>query len=418
MGRIVSAVVRRFWPIAVIAGLFKGLQVEINKTTDVSVTLGDTLKAVWQLTAEAIGRFLKPAIDKIAPWFKWAWKKAVEWIKWGGNKLITIPQVAVKGVGAVVGTIPDIFKRAFYMALSHVASKMHDMVWWVGHAINQIAGKFNEVFGTDLSTNALGGLIEDLSKASGDYFRAGHEAGRQASEEWEAFRKEAQEILASDPMGKMFDAIRDRSVEIALARINSQMEELGGSAAAVKSEVEKLMEQLDRQLTTAADNLAGVFGNAFERLADTGRLTFGDFVADLNKLIIRSTSELLQQELANMFKVMATARGGLGGFFSNLFTGLFGGGLPGRARGGVEMPWRSFVAGEEGAELIRQDGPSGARRVMTAGQTRHAMQQNDRSRGPTVIMNISTPDVAGFKKSQPQIAGRMSAMIAKSERNK
>ena len=83
-----------------------------------------------------------------------------------------------------------------------------------------------------------------------------------------------------------------------------------------------------------------------------------------------------------------------------------------------DQAWRSFVAGEEGAELIRQDGPSGARRVMTAGQTRHAMQQNDRSRGPTVIMNISTPDVAGFKKSQPQIAGRMSAMIAKSERNK
>ena len=53
-------------------------------------------------------------------------------------------------------------------------------------------------------------------------------------------------------------------------------------------------------LEKAADNLAQVFGNAFERLAETGRFTFGDFIRDLNRLIIRSTSELLQQELSNM----------------------------------------------------------------------------------------------------------------------
>lgn len=417
MGRIISAVVRRFWPIAIIAGLFKMLQVEINKTSDVSVTLGDVLKATWQLATEGIHKLLQPAIEKIAPWMQWAWEKAVEWIKWGGNMLINVPRVAVKGIGAIVGTIPNLFKGAFNKAVSHVLTKMHDMVWYIAQAVNGVASQFNEVFGTDLSTNAFGGIIEQLSEASGDYFRAGHEAGEEARATWAAFREEADAILASDPMGEMFKAIRDRSVEIAMQRIQDEMGELGEGAGKVKEEIEEMMKALDEQLTTAADNLAGVFGNAFERLAETGKLTFSSFIQDLNQLIIRSTSELLQQELANMFKVMATARGGLGGFFSNIFTGLFGGGLPGRARGGVEMPWRSFVAGEEGAEVISQDGPSGARRVMTAGETRRATSGAGRSSGPTVIMNISTPDVEGFKRSQAQIAGRMGAFISKSQRN-
>ena len=179
------------------------------------------------------------------------------------------------------------------------------------------------------------------------------------------------------------------------------------------------METLDEGLTTAADNLASVFGNAFEELAQTGKITFSSFIEDLNNLIIKSTSELLQEELSNMFKSLATSQGGLGSMFSNIFTGLFGGGIAGfgaRARGGVEMPWRNFIAGEEGAELISQDGPAGARRVATAGRTRHMMGQSGGA-GPSITMIVQTPDVESFQKSQSQLASRMGMFISRGQRN-
>ena len=80
------------------------------------------------------------------------------------------------------------------------------------------------------------------------------------------------------------------------------------------------------------------------------------------------------------------------------------------------MPWRNFIAGEEGAEIISQDGPAGARRVKTAGQTRHLMQRQGYA-GPNVTMIIQTPDVESFRKSQSQIASKMGMFISRGQRN-
>ena len=37
---------------------------------------------------------------------------------------------------------------------------------------------------------------------------------------------------------------------------------------------------------------------------------------------------------------------------------------------------------------------------------------------PTVVMNVSTPDVAGFQRSRGQIAAQMSRMLARGNRNR
>jgi hypothetical protein len=221
-----------------------------------------------------------------------------------------------------------------------------------------------------------------------------------------------------DYMGQFFEDIKSQAIDNALRRIAEGMEDVKGAAERAAKEVKTLMEQMKEGLEKAADNLAQVFGNAFERLAETGRFTFGDFIRDLNRLIIRSTSELLQQELSNMLQTLATSKGGLGSLISKIFTSILGGGnfLGFRARGGVEMPWRNFIAGEEGAEIISQDGPAGARRVKTAGQTRHLMQRQGYA-GPNVTMIIQTPDVESFRKSQLQIASKMGMFISRGQRN-
>ncbi len=291
-----------------------------------------------------------------------------------------------------------------------------DLSQWrmeTGSALTDTAAQLGEAAASTFNREFLAGVVKvpevDFSTSLGVGRNAWAELGRQISEIMN-------EEINTDFMGDFFDEIRIQAIEKAMARVAAGVEDVGGAASRAAEEVNKLMEQLEEGLTTAADNLAQVFGNAFERLAETGRFTFREFVQDMNQLIIRSTSELLQQELSNLFKQLATSQGGLGSLFSNVFAGLFGGGLSFNARGGTVMPWQDFVAGEEGPELVTQDGPSGARRVKTAGQTAAAMRGQG---GSPIVVNqyISTPDVEGFRQSQGQLASRATMFLARGRRN-
>jgi hypothetical protein len=526
ISKMLVGIGKRLWPIAVLAAGFGILQREINKTSDVSVTFGDTLKAVFQVVGRKImdlvggplgwlqERFGQ-VLDFIAEWFPKImnfiigamvstvktigalWdalpdlfsdafgtirNKAIDLVEWLGMLfLVTIPENVLAGVNKIVQSFvfafrairgiweafPDIMRIAIASAVNWVVDGVENMIDGAINGINKLieginsllsfvgAEKALELFGFsgqlgDLDPSDLGRFRMDASGQIGDVMA---EIGRSSATAFnenfvsgvslpsapnlEAWRVEVEnsfgqlgdtiagifaENMNRDWAGDFFDEVRTQAIENAMNRIANGLEGENGVAGAAQraaEEVQTLMETLDEGLTTAADNLAAVFGSAFERLAETGRFTFSDFIQDLNQLIIKSTSELLQEELSNMFKTLATSKGGLGSLFSNLFTGLFGGGnmakVGARARGGVEMPWRNFIAGEEGAELISQDGPAGARRVATAGRTRHMMGRG--GGGTQVNMYITTPDVESFQKSQGQIASRMNGFLARGQRN-
>jgi len=519
ISRMLVGIGKRLWPIAVLAAGFGILTREINKTTDVSVTFMDTVKAVFQV----LGRKIMDVIGGPLQWLKEKFGEVLdfiaEWFPKVMNALIGGTRAAVRIVAATWDLLPDLFYdvwntvrnttlefingivnlitqdllqgilrgvdkiiQAFVFAfeaikiiwdqlpaimadaigaaVNFVLNGVENMVNASIAGINKLieglnalmefvgADKALELFGfsgrisplddADLSQwemetgNALNNTAERLGAAAAETFNnsylegvltvppldlsthmgvgrnAWSELGRQISEIM-------QEELNTDFMGDFFDEVRIQAIENAMQRVAAGVQDVGAAAGQAAEEVNELMEQLENGLQTAADNLAQVFGNAFERLAETGKLTFSDFIKDMNRLIIRSTSELLQEELSNMFKKLATSRGGLGSILSNLFTGLFGGGLPGKARGGTVMPWQNFVAGEQGPELITQDGPAGARRVKTAGQTQAAMSRG----GGTVIVNqyIQTPDVESFRRSQSQIAARANMFLARGRRN-
>lgn len=331
----------------------------------------------------------------------------------GINKVIEGLQALINFVGAdkafelfgFSGNLPTLTEADLGQWRMEMTNALGDTMSRVGQ---QAAESFNKSF-----TDTIQGEAISLQDHKGVYRNAFGELGRRIGEIMD-------EAHGMDFMGDFFDDVRAQAIENALARVAKGTEDVGKAAKKAAKEVKTLMETLDEELTKAAENLAQVFGNAFERLAETGRFTFSDFIQDLNRLIIKSTSELLQAELANMFKTLTMSRGGLGSFFSNLFTNLFGGGgfnaFGFRARGGVEMPWRNFIAGEEGAELITQDGPAGARRVMTAGRTRHVLSGSV-SAAPVINMYVQTPDVNSFQKSQSQLASRMSMFMARGRRN-
>ena len=417
VSKMLTGLGKRLWPLALLAGGFKTLQNRINETTDVGVTFGDTLLATFQVLGRHISTVFGPIVSKIAEVFSVVWNTVVDWTIWAMDKLINSVRVAVHVIPAILQSIPRYFESVFSMALAHVYWAMADMTAAVSSAMGGVAQAMNDTFGTTLNTDVLSGATTWLMGAGNDAFVAGDNAGRQAAEGFNQAMSEVGDIWNSSPLGSLFGEIRDQAIVNATNRVADGMEDIAGGAGRAAEETGTLVEELSDGLQEAADNLAGVFGSAFERIAETGRFVFSDFIQDLNQLIITSTSKLLQEELSKMF--LTTLRGPSGSGFASLFTGLFSGTstVGARARGGVEMPWKSFIAGEEGAELISQDGPAGARRVATAGRTRHMMGSG--SPGNTVVnINVQTPDADSFKKSQSQIAARMASFINQGARNR
>lgn len=458
LSRILGGIARKAWPLAVIAGGLKMLQDEINNTSDVTVTFGDTALAVVQVLGRKIMEVLAPAWQAISPVVNAVMKQIADIVVTAGNFIIKSFQKAVAMIKAVWGGLPGALGAVAVAAANGVIGIIEGMVNGIIHRIN---GLFK---GIEMLVNKLPdwakpqggfniGQMSDVSLPKINNPFANTEGGK-------ALAADLAAIDASNPMGALFEEVKTQAISNAAARIAKEAEKAGkktkggmGKAKKATDELKKAMQELNDEVKTAADNMAGVFGRAFERIAETGKFSFRELMLDLSKTVIGSTSQLLQQELSkvfqsmmmkglqgggqgnffaniagnlfgsgsNMFRTSASAGmgstmggggGGFGSFFSSLFGGLFGA----RARGGVEMPWRSFVAGEEGAELVGQDGPAGARRVATAGRTRHMMQQQ--RGGPTyVTMNISTPDVNSFRASQSQLASRMGMAIDRGRRN-
>ncbi len=367
----------------------------------------ESIKIIWGQLPAIIGDAIGGAVNAVVSGAEKMVNAAIS----GINKLLAGLQAVMDFIGA------DAALEFFGFSGKLTPITEADLSSWrreTGQAMDDTSGAIGKAAGEIFRENYLEEAASisptDLSGQTDTYRNAYGQLGQQIGEI-------LKESMTFDYAGTFFEDVKSQAIENALRRIAKQAEDAGGAASRAADEIKELMEKLDEGLTTSADNLAGVFGSAFERLAETGRFTFSDLIQDLNQLIIKSTSELLQEELSNIFKELATSKGGLGGLFSNLITGLFGGGnmFGARARGGVEMPWRNFIAGEEGAELISQDGPAGARRVATAGRTRHMMGQG--GGGTQVTMYIQTPDVESFQKSQGQIASRMNGFLARGQRN-
>ena len=475
MGTILGGVAKRAGPLLVVVGALAGalklLQRELNieiegnrefeelrnevaelddkarASIQTFVTFGDVIKATFQVAGE---RIMSGPIGTALRWlgdqFTAAADTLTEVIPPALDVVVNVVRIGVLSISARVKAIPIIFKKGFLNAKANVLFELSAIVGAVGRAVEGIAKSLNQTLGTDIKFGqGIFDVASDLDELSLKATEASSNV-KSLSELWKEFTERATEISEETPVSDFFADVKDQATQNALERIRKGIEEAGEEAKKSGKKIKTLAEKLKEELVDAADGLAGVFGSAFERLAETGRLTFRDFVKDMNRLIIRSTSQVLQKELSNMFENLALQQGGLGSPRANVFSALFGGGGLGlqtftrspsgggnifgsiikgigslfgrRARGGIEMPFRNFIAGEEGSEIISQDGPSGARRVMTAGQTRARMGMMMQDQRPIqVIQNIQTPDVQSFRQSQPQLAARASMFIARGRRN-
>jgi phage-related minor tail protein len=218
----------------------------------------------------------------------------------------------------------------------------------------------------------------------------------------------------------MTTQVDDLAAELAAleARLAASRAEVAGFEAGL-SDMGRTLAVTGREL----DGLTRGFGNGLRR-AFEGVAFDGMRLSDAMRGLARSISDTIY---AAAMRPVQNALGGLlasavGGMFQKVLPFAQGGSFAqGRvmpfAQGGVvsgpvAFPMRGGMGlmGEAGPEAIMPltRGPDGRLGVRGEG---------GRARPVNVTFNIQTPDVAGFQRSQSQIAAQMSRLLAQGQRN-
>ncbi len=160
------------------------------------------------------------------------------------------------------------------------------------------------------------------------------------------------------------------------------------------------------------------------------RKSFEDVVFDGAKL-----SDALRGVAENMANAvyrasMKPVEGAVGGLVSGGLSALMGGLMPfaaggafsqGRvmpfAKGGVVSSPVTFpMRGATG--LMGEAGPEAIMPLTRGADGRLGVQSQGGGRAMNIVMNISTPDVQGFQRSQGQIAAQMGRALSRGQRNR
>lgn len=340
-GSMVTGIAGRFPLVtaAVLAGTVAiwGMRDAINDAGGQQVTFGDTALAVFQVIRDGLWDILKPAVDSIAPWFAMAWDVVIDTFVTVGNALINSTVVVADGIATGLGVIPGLFEAAFALAGSKALTKLHDLLWYAGEALNKFATMVNDTFGTSLNTANFAGQLQWLSDKSGALSVAASEAGATGASQLQDYLGRARAQLDADPLGDFFGAVSEQARENARRREEEEADKKGGKgrkgggkksrAAKEKDEVKELetgwgavLAKLDEYWKDAQDigpAMGDVLVSSFKRAEDafgeflkTGKFGFRDlidgFLIDFAKL------EFRRNILGPLAKGLSGALGGSG----------------------------------------------------------------------------------------------------------
>lgn len=214
--------------------------------------------------------------------------------------------------------------------------------------------------------------------------------------------------------------------------------------------IETLQDQIDA-LEASLSNTAGItaaFDGALARMGETMLLTnrevaslSGSFGSGLKRAFDGVVfdglrlSDALRQVAAGMSAsiyntAMRPVQNALGGALANGINSVFAGLMPfaeggtfaqGRvmpfAQGGVVTQATSFPM-RGGRGLMGEAGPEAIMPLARGPDGRLGVQAGGGGRPVSVVMNISTPDVQGFQRSQSQIAAQAARALARGQRNR
>ena len=202
-----------------------------------------------------------------------------------------------------------------------------------------------------------------------------------------------------------------------LQALESQLGSSVSMVATFDSELSRMRDTMifaGREVNTLSGGISGGLRKAFDGLVFDG-MKLNDALKSVAKTMVDTVYSIAMKPVAGAFGGLLAS--GLSSAMPFAAGGAFSQGrvLP-FAKGGVVSGATSFpmrggqgLMGEAGPEAIMPlaRGPDGRLGVQSAG-----------GRPVTVVMNITTPDVQGFQRSQTQVAAQVSRALARGQRNR
>lgn len=211
-------------------------------------------------------------------------------------------------------------------------------------------------------------------------------------------------------------------LEEQVAVLESTLDGTAGMVAAFDGELSRMRENLaitGREVNTLSTGIGSGLRKAFDGLVFDG-MKLSDALKGVG------------QSMAGTFysAAMRPVQNALGGLISQGVQGLFGGAAAfaqggafsqGRvmpfARGGVVTSPVGFPM-RGGRGLMGEAGPEAILPLARGADGRLGVQAAGGGRPVTVVMNVTTPDVQGFQRSQGQIAAQAARALARGQRNR
>ncbi len=207
-----------------------------------------------------------------------------------------------------------------------------------------------------------------------------------------------------------------------VAALETTMGGAAAMAAAFDGELGKMRDSLtttNREVNVLSKGISSGLKSAFDGLVFDG-LKLSDALQKVADSMIKATYNAAITPVTKHF----------GGLLANSISGAFGGGSlfanggsfsQGRvmpfAKGGIISGPTTFPM-RGGTGLMGEAGPEAIMPLTRGANGRLGVEMSGGGRAVNITMNISTPDVEGFKRSQGQIAAQVSRALGRGQRNR
>lgn len=199
------------------------------------------------------------------------------------------------------------------------------------------------------------------------------------------------------------DALSDQ-----LAALEASLDGAQAVTSAFEGELSRMRESLiytGREVNTLSSSIGGGLRRAFDGLVFDGLK-----LSDALRVVAKSMVDAVYSA------ALKPVQGALGGALANGLNSLMSGLTP-FAKGGVVGGPTAFPIRGGGGGLMGEAGPEAIVPLSRGADGRLGVSMS--GGGPVnVVMNISTPDVVGFQRSQSQIAADMARALGRGQRNR
>lgn len=216
------------------------------------------------------------------------------------------------------------------------------------------------------------------------------------------------EFDSTSPMDEQLEALEESFANAAgmASSFDAEMKRIQGTFETTGRGVQGLDATLSRSLKSAFEGVVFDGQKLSDALKDVGRALANTALNAAIKPVASHFSGMISEGVGQLFNGFMPFADGAS-FASGRVSAFASGGV---VSGPVHFPMRGGVG------LMGEAGPEAIMPLARGADGRLGVQAQGGSDGAQIVMNISTPDVEGFRRSQNQIAAQMSRALGRSQR--